>query len=128
VSKKSTASRSSQDIPVSNGKNRRSLLDFDPVLDEIYESDAAWFRANPNRDYRFRPSFSGEPEGLGAPPARPGYRWWTLVRQVQPHLRVRALFQIEPNEAWQAADDFVLQALADRTDLPEIVERLRRVL
>jgi hypothetical protein len=51
--------------------------------------DAAWFKANPTRAHRLRPTFPGEVE---IPPAPPHHSIQVLVRQVQPGYRVRQFF------------------------------------
>lgn len=58
--------------------------------------DAAWFKANPTRSHRLRPTLAGEVEGLfdrsSIPVLPSGHEHQVLVRQVEPGTRLRIPF------------------------------------
>ena len=61
------------------------------ILD-YQEADRRWFERHPNRRYRFRKPYVGEPfapPGAAVPPVPPGFMVNILVAQVAPGIRTR---------------------------------------
>jgi hypothetical protein len=65
------------------------------AVEAASEADRAWFAAHPHRSFRIRLHLEGEwPHGsLEQPP--PGWRWFTVVRQLAPGVRMRRPFPME---------------------------------
>jgi hypothetical protein len=84
------------------------------------EADRLWFQAHPHRKHRVRPHIPGEwPHGYPERVPPPGWRWFTVIRQVQPGFRVRLAlaFEGEPATDERAATcmfELVLDAAAVR--------------
>jgi hypothetical protein len=67
----------------------------DDAMDAASEGDRIWFEERPHRRFRIRPHIAGEwPYGsLGE--QLPGWRWFTVVRQIAPGVRLRRPFTME---------------------------------
>ena len=77
--------------------------------------DAAWFSSNPTRSHRMRPTNSDEIEQspLKGETLPPGHRFETVIRQVQPGMRIRKIYA--RNIALDVPDiEPLLHALFDR--------------
>lgn len=76
-----------------------NLPDLD-ALDTASEDDRLWFEAHPHRQHRVRPYISGEgAQGQPDPTPRHGHGLFIVVRQLQPGVRVRLLFDAEGEPA-----------------------------
>jgi hypothetical protein len=71
-----------------------------PAIDAASEDDRLWFEAHPHRQYRIRPYRPGEgPPDYQTPEPRLGWRWFVVVRQLRPGVRMRLSFQAEGQPA-----------------------------
>jgi hypothetical protein len=82
-------------LPPDESARKRTFEDLAAAVDRELDDDRRWFAANPRRTYRARRTFPTEQlreltvAGDSCPP---GYRCFTVVKQVAPGARMRQLF------------------------------------
>jgi hypothetical protein len=99
-----------------------------PATEKASKSDREWFARNPHRTYRVRRYIQGEFPSENADNIDPAkYELWTLVKQIEPGVRLRLRLAVksgaEPIDAdWVIAPLF--NCLFNRTEAgaPEIVD------
>jgi len=85
--------------------------------------DAAWFKANPTRSHLVREAFPNEWLPAGKPP--PGHRYVSVLRQLEPGIRLRTSFALAEDapEPEQFYEDYAA-ALFDILDEPISSDRV----
>lgn len=93
------------------------------VIDRTCEGDREWFEANPNRLFRLRDMIPYENNGpIEAPPD--GMSWRTLIVQLEPGMRLRAILSVPAKLDNEDADDQQLASIF----MPLAPKPLRKML
>ena len=91
---------------------RRRREKIDEAVGRVTEGDARFFERRPDREYRVRLAAMVELEqntaleGADFIHTRPGYRWYAVVRQMVPGVRMRVFAQGEADQDTDVPEDF----------------------
>ncbi len=92
--------------------DRRRREKIDEAVGRITEGDARFFERRPDREYRVRLAALVELEqntaleGAEFILTRPGYRWYAVVRQIVPGVRMRVFAQGEADQDTDVPEEF----------------------
>lgn len=97
------------DLPRAERRRREKI---DEAVGRITESDVRFFERRPDREYRIRLAAMVELEqntaleGADFLHTRPGYRWYAIIWQIAPGVRMRVFGQGEADQDVDVPDDF----------------------